>query len=129
MRPQPVAKENALQVHPVAGAAEIEADAVGVAACERPPAVAIGIAVKVVGAGLPDELDRLRNETFVAQHGVHVDLRLGREAGNRGAADVVDTVHAPTEKRQKCVAFGGELFGPRWIIVDNHDGSHAGQTA
>ena len=79
----------------------------------------------IVGAGIPDTLDRFRNKAVGAQHSVHVDLRLGREARNRRAADMVDVVHEIAEQRPKLVAFGGEPCRPRWIVVDNFDGSHA----
>ena len=65
-----------------------------------------------VGAGRLDTLDRFGNEAVGAQHGVDVDLGLGREAGTDVLPMWWTVVHEIAEQRQKLVAFGGEPRRP-----------------
>ena len=68
--------------------------------------------MKGVAAGGLHPLDRLGKKIAGAQDGVDVDLGLGREAGHRGAADVVDVFDKIADQRQNAGAFRQESRRP-----------------
>ena len=59
-----------------------------------------------------DAFDTLGNETIGAQDRVDIDLRLGREPGDRRAADMVDVVKKITKQYPEPVARIREQLWP-----------------